>query len=50
MEDVSKFPALTRALLAKGYTADDLAKVYGGNVLRVLREVERYAAAQRARK
>lgn len=49
MEDVSKFPALTRALLAKGYTAADLAKIYGGNVLRVMREVERYAMAQRAR-
>ncbi len=47
MEDVSKFPALTRALLEKGFTASDLAQIYGGNVLRVMREAERYA--QRAR-
>ena len=40
MEDVSKFPSLTRALLEKGYTAEQIRKIYGGNVLRVMREVE----------
>ncbi len=36
MEDCSKLPALTAALLARGYREDDLIKVLGGNVLRVM--------------
>nr|WP_246301682.1 dipeptidase [Granulicella arctica] len=38
-----KFPALTRALLEKGYTASDIKKIYGGNLLRVMRAVEQRA-------
>jgi membrane dipeptidase len=45
LEDVSKYPNLTRALLEKGYSADDIRKIYGGNFLRVMRAVE--AAAGR---
>jgi membrane dipeptidase len=41
LEDVSKFPNLTRALLEKGYSADDIRKIYGGNTLRLMREVEK---------
>src|SRR5579871_2501831 len=40
LEDVSKFPNLTRALLEKGYSAGDIRKIYGGNFLRVMRTVE----------
>ena len=40
LDDVSKFPILTRALLERGYTADDIRKIYGGNLLRVMRAVE----------
>jgi membrane dipeptidase len=40
LEDVSKFPNLTRALLIKGYSAEDIRKIYGGNFLRVMRAVE----------
>ncbi len=40
LDDVSKFPNLTRALLEKGYTAEDIRKIYGGNLLRVMRAVE----------
>jgi membrane dipeptidase len=40
MEDVSKYPNLTRALLEKGYSAEDIRKIYGGNFLRVMRAVE----------
>jgi membrane dipeptidase len=40
LEDVSKFPHLTRALLEKGYSAEDIRKIYGGNTLRVMRAVE----------
>jgi len=45
LEDVSKFPNLTRALLAKGYSPEDIARIYGGNLLRLMRAVE--AAAGR---
>jgi membrane dipeptidase len=40
LDDVSKFPALTRALLEKGYSPDDIRKIYGGNTLRLMRAVE----------
>jgi membrane dipeptidase len=43
LDDVSKFPNLTRALLEKGYTAEEIRKIYGGNLLRVMRAVEQYA-------
>ena len=41
LDDVSKFPNLTRALLEKGYSAADIRKIYGGNTLRLMREVEK---------
>jgi membrane dipeptidase len=41
LEDVSKFPNLTRALLEKGYSAEDMRKIYGGNLLRVMRAKRR---------
>jgi membrane dipeptidase len=40
LDDVSKYPNLTRALLEKGYSAEDIRKIYGGNLLRVMRAVE----------
>jgi len=40
LEDVSKYPNLTRALLEKGYSPEDIRKIYGGNFLRVMRAVE----------
>jgi membrane dipeptidase len=46
LEDVSKFPNLTRALLEKGYSAADIRKIYGGNLLRVMKAVEHVAAAK----
>jgi membrane dipeptidase len=50
LEDVSKFPNLTRALLEKGYSADDIRKIYGGNTLRVMRAVEAEAKKEQASK
>jgi membrane dipeptidase len=44
LDDVSKFPNLTRALLEKGYSPSDIKKIYGGNTLRVMRQVEKVAA------
>jgi membrane dipeptidase len=40
LDDVSKFPNLTRALLERGYSEADIRKIYGGNLLRVMRAVE----------
>lgn len=45
MEDVASYPKITAALLAAGYTRDDPAKIWGGNVLRVLRHAEAYKAS-----
>lgn len=40
LEDVSKFPVLTDALLKRGYAEDDVAKIMGLNFLRILKENE----------
>jgi membrane dipeptidase len=45
LEDVSTYPALVAELLRRGYSDDDVRKIAGGNVLRVLRGAE--AAARR---
>ena len=45
LEDVSKYPALTAELLRRGYSDQDVKKVLGQNVLRVMRDAERVAAA-----
>ena len=42
------FPRLTRALLERGYTADDISRIYGGNLLRVMRAVAAEAAREQA--
>jgi membrane dipeptidase len=47
LEDVSQFPNLTRALLGKGYSAEDIRKIYGGNMLRFMRSVESAASNRR---
>ncbi len=47
MEDVSKYPALFAELARRGYSQADLEKIASGNMLRVLRGAEAYAAAHR---
>jgi membrane dipeptidase len=47
MEDVSKLPRITDALLKKGYSERDVQKVLGENLLRVMEQVERAARAWR---
>jgi membrane dipeptidase len=50
LEDVSTYPALTAELLKRGYQDDDVKKILGLNVLRVMRQVEKVAAGlQKAR-
>jgi membrane dipeptidase len=44
LEDVSKYPALLAELLRRGYTKDEIKKVAGLNLLRVMRGAERVAA------
>jgi len=39
LEDVSKMPNLTQALMKRGYTEADIQKIMGSNFLRVIREV-----------
>jgi membrane dipeptidase len=41
MEDASKLPKITDALLKKGYSEADVEKILGGNILRVMEQVER---------
>jgi len=41
LEDNSKYPALTRALLEKGYNAAQIRRIYGENLLRVMRAAEK---------
>ena len=48
MEDVSTYPALFTELARRGYTQADLQKIASGNMMRVLRAAESYAAAHRA--
>ena len=43
LEDVSDFPRLTAELLRRGYSDQEVEKVIGLNVLRVLRDAERVA-------
>jgi membrane dipeptidase len=41
LDAVDKWPNLTRALLEEGYSAAEIRKIYGGNTLRLMEEVER---------
>jgi membrane dipeptidase len=43
LEDVSTYPALTAELLRRGYADEDVKKILGLNVLRVMRDAERIA-------
>jgi membrane dipeptidase len=44
LEDVSKYPALFAELARRGWSDGDLARLAGGNVMRVMREAETVAA------
>lgn len=43
LEDASKLPKITDALLKKGYSEQDVEKILGGNILRVMEAVEKAA-------
>lgn len=44
MEDIAALPKITARLHAAGYSDADIEKIWSGNVLRVLRAAEAYAA------
>jgi membrane dipeptidase len=41
IDSAADLPKITQALLDRGYSADDIRKILGGNLLRVFREAER---------
>ncbi|PZW77451.1 MULTISPECIES: dipeptidase [unclassified Pseudomonas] len=45
LRDVSDLPEITARLLAAGYSEQDLADIWGGNLLRVMEEAQAAAAA-----
>ncbi len=50
LEDVSTYPALIAELLRRGYTDDDILKINGRNILRVMRAAENVSKTLRARR
>ena len=48
LEGVDRFPALLAELMRRGWTDAEIAKVAGGNLLRVFADAERVAARLRA--
>ena len=47
LKDVSEYPNLVAEFLRRGYSEKDIAKILGGNLLRVWGEVEAYAGKAR---
>jgi membrane dipeptidase len=45
LEDVSKYPVITQALLDRGYNREQILKVLGGNLLRAFRKAEQVAGS-----
>jgi membrane dipeptidase len=50
MEDATKLPKITEALLQKGYSEGDVKRILGENTLRVMTEVERASRVLNASK
>ncbi|MEO0531656.1 MAG: membrane dipeptidase, partial [Planctomycetota bacterium] len=48
LEDVSSYPRITQGMLDRGYSADEIRGVLGGNLLRVMRKAEAVAAPTEA--
>jgi membrane dipeptidase len=47
-EDASETLNVTRELVKRGYTEQDIAKIWGGNLLRVMEDVEKTARASKS--
>ncbi|MGH9801922.1 MAG: membrane dipeptidase [Blastocatellia bacterium] len=50
MEDCTKLPQITEALLRKGYKESDIRKILGQNTVRLLGDVERVSKQLRKTK
>jgi membrane dipeptidase len=50
INSAADLPKITAALLARGYSAEDCRKILGGNLLRVMHEVERVSSEMQAQK
>jgi membrane dipeptidase len=48
MEDCSKLPKITEALMRKGYKDEDVRKILGGNLLRIMEQTEKVSSELRA--
>jgi membrane dipeptidase len=48
IDSAADLPKITQALLDRGYSADDIRKILGGNLLRVFRDVERVSREMQA--
>ena len=48
IDSAADLPRITQALLDRGYSADDIRKILGGNTLRVFAEVERVSNEMKA--
>ncbi len=44
LSDISQIPRITERLLQAGYTEQQVANIWGGNILRVLEQAQAYAA------
>jgi membrane dipeptidase len=49
IDSAADLPKITQALLDRGYNADDIRKILGGNILRVLGEAERVSREMHAK-
>ena len=49
IDSAADLPKITQALLDRGYSADDIKKILGGNILRVFRQVEAVSREMQAR-
>ena len=49
IDSAADLPKITQALLNRGYSAADIRKILGGNLLRVFREVERVSRGTQPR-
>ena len=50
IDSAADLPKITQALLDRGYSADDIRKILGGNLLRVFSEAERVSRGMQASK
>ena len=50
LEDASKLPRITEALLRKGYSESDVRKILGENTLRILEQAEKVSAEMQSQR